>query len=502
MRPRRRGSAPTALAFLVLLLANLLAPATEARPVFGPNYSDVDPDRPLLYPQRTFYARGNSAAVPVKEPRKLVPATHPGVQFHTRWLRGDATDPNYYPFWTPPSFMGTRRTINSTENETILEGLGQTNDNNNSTSTTTDGEAPVVSSGFEDLAATYYWCSGTLSLTFTGTTSLSLHFVPGRRPYQVKWKMSPVPGTWDAAVIASSDFYLERDSLQVNETYEVTILLDSNCFHTNGFGFLGFGLDVDMDDTPSAAEALVPQPTEIPATFEFIGDSITWMSYLNTTSPSTQLLSFPQEVCRVFKARCSVVARYGMELIDYPPPFLSNLSRLGVGMEYGFFRRWAAMSSSTRFPEAPEWNFTQQGFVPKLVVISIGVNDRRGHIKPASQLREYFLERYVSFIRNIRAVYGNETKIVVMTPFGGKMVSNATSSGWEVFNIFTPGFYKSIADTASIGDPNVLFLNTTGWLEPDNVGRFLYDSVHPTAEGMAFLGPKVAQGLKDLGVEA
>lgn len=460
--------------------------------------------------------------------RTLVAAGHPAVVFQSRWLRPPPVAE--YLVWEPEP--GPRFNFSA-----YLSGWK-----------------------WRDFAATNYWCSPLLSLSFTGSATLSVHIAPGlagSMPTKLKWYIAevhrPRQGSWKAGIIPRGwkpDFVLEKQ-LDPSKRYQITLSPDFHCYENDGFRFLGFGLDkngavisktttskrststsaVTSETTTShggrrssttrqsaastilsstrvtasvrrnrrrAQRVLVTPRALTPAfqpTLEFIGDSITHFRLFDSASPSA-LGSYGMEACYVLRTRCSILARGGMELIDYPPPEMSKLYGGAVGMSYGYFRQHAARDLVQRFPESPRWNFSAQGFTPRAVLINLGTNDCRQHIKPVNELLAQFESDYLSLISGIRKAYGNETTIIVLTPFGRRFVLPEGGYGFDL--IWPVSVYAAIVEQAN--DPRVKLLDSTGWLNLENSGKYMIDNVHPNYEGLRYLGKLVAEGLKKMRV--
>jgi hypothetical protein len=243
-----------------------------------------------------------------------------------------------------------------------------------------------------------------------------------------------------------------------------------------------------------------------------------------------------------------------MLLVDFPPPTRYNVA---AGLEYSYFREWFARARQPRRENNPGlFDFSSQvGYKPHVIVINLGSNDRT-KAKP-----EIFAETMIELIDGMREVHGPDTKIVVMVPHGfvrlymppepikrTNITTRATTSSttrhqsprslsrsgsrtsssrttttttftstrrwtstttaaviatpfWLVRPPYQPSVYASVVShfTRS-GDPNVYFLDTTGWINSGNVERMMMDSIHPNFEGTRMLGRRVGGWLVRRGI--
>lgn len=169
------------------------------------------------------------------------------------------------------------------------------------------------------------------------------------------------------------------------------------------------------------------------------------------------------KACRLLGARCSVVAKPSVRLVG--------------GMDSAYFsaQPWEG-------PKIP-WNIASQNYQPDIIAINLGSNDRHKWI-------DEFVSAFTKFIGKLRQAYGNKTKIVVIQPFGKVLLGTTKYTFQPQYELST---WKRIIKEAN--DPNVVLLETTGWITPQTA-HWLRDGLHPTAEGGLMLGAKVADALK------
>lgn len=160
-----------------------------------------------------------------------------------------------------------------------------------------------------------------------------------------------------------------------------------------------------------------------------------------------------------------------------------------VGLSWAYFRTWFPVSNADRkINPPPVWDFPAQGFIPKAVIINLGINDRaRAFMRPPEFFQDQFIRQYVAMVKRIRRVYGPFPKIVVLMPFGRRL-----NNQW--IEVFPEIVYQKIAEGAQ--DPGLVVFNTTGWINNGNHNTYIHDRVHPNAAGMVYLGGKVAGALR------
>lgn len=302
-------------------------------------------------------------------------------------------------------------------------------------------------------------------LAFRGTKSVSLHFDNKYRLFPVLWRILPDRSTWKVAGIRAHS--LLEDDLDPNQTYELQVVHSRLFTSPRGFRLLGVGLDI----ADSAKAVSLPRKNK---TLEFIGDSISTVIHV---SPST-LASIPLVACQILGASCTIVAQAGATL-------LSNDPAVQPGMLSAYFRRWIPSSNDPTL-QAPKWDFRKSS-IPDSVVINLGTNDRR-FVRNNATLQSLFVSSYVHFIRGIRREYGTKPTIYVQLPFGGRYAIDGTWTESLPIDLFT-------RVVKACEDPRVKLLNTTGWLDSNDVGDLLRDRIHPNVMGNLFLGKKVAGAL-------
>jgi lysophospholipase L1-like esterase len=112
-------------------------------------------------------------------------------------------------------------------------------------------------------------------------------------------------------------------------------------------------------------------------------------------------------------------------------------------------------------PESFGWNFAgspaERVTAPDVVVLNLGVNDET--LEP---------EPYAAYVARVRSAYP-ETTIVSLTPFNGKHADTIAAA------------------VKSLDDPNIVCIDSTGWITEDDCT----DLVHPSVAGHA----KIAEHL-------
>jgi lysophospholipase L1-like esterase len=196
------------------------------------------------------------------------------------------------------------------------------------------------------------------------------------------------------------------------------------------------GLVLDSGATTYAR----PAPTKL---VEFVGDSIT----LGSTSSRTALTAYGWLVGERLGARHTQIAYGGGCLVAAPDGC--------NGMSNQFFK----MSTAS---DGPAWDFNR--YQADAVVVNIGTNDTSHGVSGAT-----FQSTYITFLRNVRAKYPNAA-IIVLRTFIGRYAT------------------ETRAAVTAVGDPNISFVDTTGWLTSDG----LSDSVHPNDAGHRMITDRLA----------
>lgn len=254
-------------------------------------------------------------------------------------------------------------------------------------------------------------------------------------------------------------------NLDPKKTYVLEILIRLGSYRAQFGAFVpkavlkGFGLDL-------GATVLSCGTPRVPW-IEFTGDSVTGHVY--PTSPNYPLLgSYPYEACRSLGTMCSVVARASVRLIG--------------GLQWGFFSSQPWNSTLNL-----QWNFKAQGFVPLAVVINVGTNDFKTDL-------DAFKKAYIALVKGIRKVYGKNTYIVAMTPFGER---RGSPGRYYMQLAFPVSVFQEVV--AQANDPRFQLLDTSDWITPELAGQYLYDGLHPNGPGAVYLGDKVAAALRSMG---
>ena len=289
-------------------------------------------------------------------------------------------------------------------------------------------------------------------LRFTGTRQLSVH-IARRGALNVYARIIPggmwTQQTWNTP----SQIFASGLKTRRNYTVEIRFVFPIGLVEFRGFGLYPRPSSKPMPPTKPALRIL-----------EFVGDSITsWFTPVPARARGPA--NFAMEACRILNSRCSFVSQPGFGVTNLPPTY----RKIGANQSL------------------PTWNPRTRGYVPQVVVINLGTNDG-GLISREPQT---FVLYYVSFIADIRRLYGSATRTVVMLPFGFR---NPGSSA--VIPVVPASLGQSIVDQA--GRTNTFLMNTDGWLNAGNSNRYMLDFVHPNPDGLSYLGGRVAGALRSM----
>jgi len=117
-----------------------------------------------------------------------------------------------------------------------------------------------------------------------------------------------------------------------------------------------------------------------------------------------------------------------------------------------------------------EWNFS---YTPALIVINLGQNDQCGN-EPA----DIMTASYTDFLTKIRSRFP-KAHIAAMRTFGGP---------------YETSIRQAVAARNSAGDPNVHYIDTTGWLKKED----FRDGIHPNDAGNIKVGHRLSPLLRPL----
>jgi lysophospholipase L1-like esterase len=211
---------------------------------------------------------------------------------------------------------------------------------------------------------------------------------------------------------------------------------------TASLTFLGFEL--------AGGGKLLDPPAEPKLKLEFLGDSIT-----------EGVLVHPQETGKPWPW-----------LTDGPRAY-SAVTAMKLGAQWrqvGFGAMGVTRGGSGGTPSAPDafdWFYAgcpRDDWQPDLVVVNQGTND-------GGVAAEKFRPEYARYLALIRKGYP-DAQIAALRPFNGAHAEDIAAE---------------VAKRNEAGDAKVFYVDTTGWLGPDD----FTDGVHPDADA----GPKVAERL-------
>jgi lysophospholipase L1-like esterase len=199
------------------------------------------------------------------------------------------------------------------------------------------------------------------------------------------------------------------------------------------------------------AGATTVAPTLSSKLIEFIGDSIT-AGYIDS---KYALSDYAWLIGEQLGVQHTQIAQSGICLVDNIQCYSPN----AIGMSRQFFKL-----QNPSFPNAPNWDFSR--YQPNAVVINLGTNDSGFSSITAAT----FQSTYETFLRNIRSDYP-VARIFVLRTFAGVEVA------------------PTQAAIQAVGDSNIQYVDTTGWLLSSDTN----DGTHPSDAGHAkianLLGP-------------
>jgi lysophospholipase L1-like esterase len=142
----------------------------------------------------------------------------------------------------------------------------------------------------------------------------------------------------------------------------------------------------------------------------------------------------------------------------------------GTSYQVGFGSQGISKPGNGSVPSGFEsfgWNFAgspaERVEAPDVVVVNLGVND------PTLEVAEY-----ADYVRRVRAAYPSTT-IVALTPFSGKHAETIAAA------------------VKSLDDPQVVLVDSTGWITEDDCT----DQVHPTVAGHAKIASELIAALEE-----
>ena len=232
-----------------------------------------------------------------------------------------------------------------------------------------------------------------------------------------------------------------------------------------GTHLLRVATSTDTDDGSIALQGLVLDAgaktitlTLSPKLIEFIGDSIT----AGATDSKGALSDYAWLIGEQLGVQHTQIAFSGICLVNIP--CFSPTEALGMSRQ--FFKLQTVLN-----PNSPNWNFSR--YQASAVVINLGTNDS-WRIS-----NDVFQSNYESFLRKIRKVYP-KARIFVLRTFAGINAAPTQSAA------------------QAVGDSNVQYVDTTGWLSPSDTN----DGYHPSDTGQVkitnILRPIIGTYLKTL----
>jgi lysophospholipase L1-like esterase len=226
--------------------------------------------------------------------------------------------------------------------------------------------------------------------------------------------------------------------------------------HTLLVGSSGQNYEVLFQGLSFDQDAVVTSPAPKPI-IEFIGDSITTFGGPDTSS----IVNYAWNTAEALSCDHAQISFSGVALTS---GYGCLPDKTGQDVQYLRLKNFNHLDST-----AP-WNFR---YKPSIVVINLGQNDQCGAEPPAT-----FSASLQRFIAKIRTQFP-PAQIVVLRPFSGAFASAEQST---------------VATLTSEGDKKLLYVDTTGWLQP---GDFR-DGIHPNADGHLKVLSRLAPILRPL----
>ena len=281
-------------------------------------------------------------------------------------------------------------------------------------------------------AYTPYWAGAYLRVGFTGKT------VKLKQRNTIDLWASIDGGTFTPYNAVSGTVNLTPTTLPAgNHTLIVTYRQVAGSY-TGDAVFQGLTLD------PGATTFKTPTRTNL---IEFIGDSIT----AGTTSSKLAVTDYAFQTGERLGTDHTQIAIGGM-----------CLSETTDGCWAHETRYW--MTSGGQAGTDP-WDFTK--YTPTAVVINLGTNDKSHGVTTTD-----FQTKYTTFLTKIRTTFPT-AKIFALRTFIGRYATETQAA---------------VTTRNNAGDPNVYYIDTTGWLPTDG----LSDSVHPNDKGHLAITDKLA----------
>ncbi|HET8843761.1 MAG TPA: carbohydrate binding domain-containing protein [Ktedonobacteraceae bacterium] len=277
--------------------------------------------------------------------------------------------------------------------------------------------------------ATSYWPGAYLMTAFTGTT-VSIRLASSANFY--------------TTIDHGADVFHSNASGTINltltplasgtHTLRVAAFTEGDFIH-----FQGLVLDTGATTVaPNLSSQLI----------EFIGDSIT----AGATDTKRALSDYAWLIGEQLGVRHTQIAQGGICLVDN----VSCPSGSSIGMSRQFFKL-----QTVAFPNSPNWDFSR--YQANAVVINLGTNDFN------RDSDAQFQSTYETFLRGIRSVYP-AARIFVLRTFANVKVA------------------PTQAAIQTVGDPNVQFVDTTGWLTSSD----FTDGIHPSDSGQMKVANRLA----------
>lgn len=199
-------------------------------------------------------------------------------------------------------------------------------------------------------------------------------------------------------------------------------------------------------------------------TIEFIGDSIT-AGWIGNGYENWLRHCYTWQTAEKLGFAYNVVARGGIGLLVRGTDIYSMSER--------YFKDRPFLEGETSCPD-----LDTSRYAPDYIVVNLGTNDR-------SYSNSQVEEAYIQFLTALRGTYPNAT-IFALRPLGGRDITGGD------------GYFKKEIITAvnarrKAGDKNVVFLDTTGWVQVSDFA----DELHFNYEGNKHIAEKLAAAIAE-----
>ena len=279
-----------------------------------------------------------------------------------------------------------------------------------------------------------YWGGAYIKVNFEGT---SVKLKTGRK---TNFFAKIDDGPWVSFLNAGDTINLTPTPLN-NKSHTITVAEGKD--YDYEFSFKGFIFDDKARTSePSVSKVLV----------EYIGDSIT----AGYTDAQVNVSDYGWIAAEKLGVEHTQIAFPGICLVD---------GVKGVGMEVQYFKLKGAKTATSE-----TWNLKQ--YAPRVIVINLGTNDNANKIPDS-----LFRERYIKFLKDIRAKYSHAEILVMRTFLGLKEAPTLAA----------------VNERITDGDKKIHFVDTKGWI---TVNTDDYnDGAHPSVSGQLKAGNKLAEVL-------